>query len=71
MVEEMESLIVKIGKILTDTAVADMQINIPGDKIKKLKMATLKNFQMSPKQFLVQSETFQELTEQLKVQIIK
>ena len=34
-------------------------------------MATLKNFQMSPKQFLLLTENYEGLSEQLKVKIIK
>lgn len=31
MVEEMESLIVKVGKVLSDTDILDLRYNVPGE----------------------------------------
>ena len=45
MVEELESQIVKIGKILTETNFNDkFKVNIPGSMIKEYQIATLKCF---------------------------
>ena len=72
MVEELESQIVKIGKKLSETTWSEQyKVHIPGSRIKEFQYATLKCFQLSPKQFLTDAENFDVLTENMKVQIIK
>lgn len=65
MVEVVENLIVKVGRQLP----ADRKIQ--GDVIKEWRIYTLKYFQGSPNGFLRENEFFKEISENMKVKIVR
>ena len=65
MVEVVVNLIVKVGRQLP----ADRKIQ--GDVIKEWRIYTLKYFQGSPNGFLRENEFFKEISENMKVKIVR
>jgi hypothetical protein len=65
MVEVVENLIVKVGRQLP----ADRKI--PGEVIKEWRIYTLKYFQGSPNGFLRENEFYKEISENMKVKIVR
>ena len=65
MVEEAENLIVKVGRQLP------AEMKIPGEVIKDWRLYTLYYFQKSPNAFLSDNELYGEISETMKVKIVK
>jgi hypothetical protein len=65
MVEVMENLIVKVGRQLPPDK------KIPGEVINQWRKYTLRYFQHSPNAFLAENDFYQQISENMKVKIVK
>lgn len=63
--EVVENLIVKAGKSIP------LDIKIPGQVIQSWKIDTVQYFKLSPDFYLIENEFFNELSENMKVDLVK